>query len=79
MFSSLLYVSQSLLDYPADADQLTDIQAVSIARNSELDITGALIATPEYFAQYLEGDRDALHLLIRSIRRDPRHTQMSVS
>ncbi len=71
--ASLIYVSCSTLDYPAGRDALEDIRLVSLARNSVLDITGLLIATPTYFAQLLEGDRPALDELMDSIVRDGRH------
>ncbi len=75
---SLVYVSSSTLDYRRDETALEDIRLVSLARNSLLDVTGFLIATPAYFAQLLEGDGHALDALMLSIERDPRHSDVAV-
>jgi hypothetical protein len=74
---ALLYVSRSLLPASLDNEQLIDIQAVSLARNSQLDLTGVLIATPVFFTQYLEGAAPALAAVMGSIRADPRHTEIA--
>lgn len=75
---SLLYVSETLVE-EHDVDKvMDDIQAVSIARNSQLDITGALIATSAYFAQILEGPDEDVDLVMASIVRDPRHHRVRV-
>jgi Sensors of blue-light using FAD len=70
---SMLYVSRSRLIYPEDNDQLANIQSFSVVRNRDLDVTGLLIVTPVFFAQYIEGEPDALRELMASIREDPRH------
>lgn len=77
MPSALLYVSRSLLPASLDNDQLIDIQTVALARNSLLDLTGVLIATPAFFTQYLEGAAPALAAVMASIRVDSRHTDIA--
>lgn len=75
---SLIYVSRPLIQ-PTDREQyLADIQAVSIARNSTLDITGLLIASPEFFAQVLEGPEEDVAAVMASIFADPRHADLRV-
>lgn len=76
IIGSLLYVSRSCLMYPQDNGQLTTIQSLSAVRNRSLDVTGLLIVTPTFFAQYLEGGPDALWELMASIRNDPRHSNL---
>jgi hypothetical protein len=57
---------------------LTDIQLVSVAKNSALDITGLLIATPNWFAQLLEGPPDNVDQVMVGILADPRHYDVRV-
>jgi hypothetical protein len=70
---SLVYVSRSRID---DADRqvmLDDLMVASLTRNSMLDITGVLIATPRHFAQVLEGPAVSVDAVMASITADPRH------
>lgn len=67
----VFYISRAALDEAVD---IQDIVQVSRARNGPLQVTGALLTSGEHFAQVLEGPREALELLMRSIRRDPRHS-----
>nr|WP_246348426.1 BLUF domain-containing protein [Sphingomonas aerophila] len=76
MLSSLLYVSRSLVPPDDQGEQLLAIQALSHIRNVELDLTGFLVSTQDYFSQYLEGDADAVSVLMQSIRADTRHTDI---
>jgi Sensors of blue-light using FAD len=65
----------SVATEPMDRDALRSLLEQSRRRNIELDVTGALIyfePTREFF-QVLEGERDVLHLLMRSIVADGRH------
>lgn len=78
VLASLVYVSKSVLGHPAGPDQLSSIKLVSIARNSQHDLTGALLATPTHFAQYLEGRRRDLDIVMASIGADPRHVELRV-
>lgn len=75
---SLLYVSRTLLKFPTGNAEVEAIVAVSLVRNAGLDVTGALISTPAYFAQVLEGPQPAVAELMRSIMRDPRHTEIKL-
>lgn len=54
------------------------IVARARVRNAALDVTGTLMATENHFAQMLEGPRDAIDSLMRSIGRDPRHRDLVV-
>lgn len=75
---SVLYVSRSLLEPDSQSETLDDIQMVSIARNSALDITGLLITTAHYFAQLLEGPDDGVNIVMASITTDLRHHDIHV-
>lgn len=70
---SLIYVSRSNILPDALKRTIQDILVVSLARNSQLGVTGALISTPLYFAQLLEGHHDHLDELMQSIAADQRH------
>ncbi len=78
MAYSLLYVSKTLLTFPADEGEITAIVQGSRARNTLLNVTGALIATGGCFAQVLEGDQVAVAELMRSIDADPRHMRVKI-
>lgn len=78
MTYSLLYVSKSLLAQPEAETEVANIVTQSIARNATLDVTGALISTGVYFAQLLEGPRDAVEQLMLSINEDPRHMRVKI-
>jgi len=67
---SLLYVSLPMVDLANRDSCLDDIQTVSIAHNSKLDLTGLLITTRDYFAQLLEGEEDAVESVMTRISRD---------
>lgn len=75
---SLVYVSRSACGTEDRSKHLDDIQAVSIARNTELDITGLLIATVDHFAQLLEGPSAGVDAVMRSIVADPRHQEVRI-
>lgn len=75
---SLLYVSRRVVVPDLDA-AVARIVETSLARNRALDVTGALIATDALFAQVLEGPDEAIAELMISIRRDPRHQDLSVA
>ncbi len=74
MYCSLLYVSRRL----ATNAEVKDIVKVSQARNEALNVTGALIASQNNFAQILEGPWAGIDELMISIRRDPRHEAVDV-
>lgn len=78
MVYSLLYVSKTLLEFPAGEAEVENIVAVSLSRNAKLGVTGALISTGSYFAQVLEGEREAVEELMDSIDADPRHMRVKI-
>lgn len=75
---SLIYVSRSRIVAVHRTTTLDDIQAVSVAHNSQHDITGLLIAGPEHFAQLLEGPRRAVDTVMARIAVDPRHYDVRI-
>ena len=74
MDGSLLYVSRRL----ATARDVKDIVAASHVRHAALNVTGALIASRNHFAQILEGPWAGVDELMISICRDPRHENVDV-
>lgn len=76
MVDAVLYVSRSTIPETGAVEQFMDIKFTSLARNSALDLTGFLIATPVYFAQFLQGKGSSLGCVMQSIRRDERHTEI---
>ncbi|MCB2013455.1 MAG: BLUF domain-containing protein [Sphingobium sp.] len=75
---SLLYISRVAVAPALWETALIDIQTVSTARNGGLDITGLLVATPEWFAQLLEGPAENIDLVMISILADPRHRDVRI-
>jgi hypothetical protein len=75
---SLLYISRSMLAPDEAQAAVQAIVALSIVRNAEAGLTGALICTGRYFAQVLEGDSAAIETLMERLRRDVRQTDMLV-
>lgn len=75
---SLLCVSHCTVPLGEWSAAVTDIQLVSAARNSMLDITGLLIATPGWFAQLLEGSPENVDSVVMSILADMRHCDMRI-
>lgn len=73
-FDRLLYVSIVAPD--TGEAQVQAILAVSRDRNPGQGVTGALLYTGTHFTQWLEGPREALDALMRSIAADPRHTDV---
>ena len=79
MPSSILYVSRSSLSPDEESEQLAAIRLVSQRRNAALDVTGVLVATPCYFAQFLEGEAASLDSLMGRIRADRRHSDIFIA
>ena len=75
---SLAFVSLPTHWEKCRKETLDDIKTVSLARNSQLDITGLLIATISHFAQVLEGPKCAVDDVMASISVDPRHCQIVI-
>jgi len=78
MVYSLLYISKTLLEFPAGEAEVANIVAGAITRNATLGVTGALISTEAYFAQALEGEQAAVTALMASIEDDPRHMRVKI-
>lgn len=76
MHSSILYVSRSRLAAPRAVEQWRAIQTASLARNSLLNLTGLLVVTPDYFTQFLQGEKTTAESVMGSIRADARHTDI---
>jgi hypothetical protein len=69
-----VYVSRCLVP-AADVDEaIRQIVSWSLGRNRELGVTGALVCSASRFAQYLEGERESVLALKRSISSDERHS-----
>jgi len=75
---SLVYISRLSVEPGDRSGVLDDIQAVSIARNTQLDITGLLISTTDFFAQLLEGPVPGVEAVMASILADPRHHDVHI-
>jgi hypothetical protein len=71
-----MYASRSLLPGAWADRAIDDIVSASRARNAELDVTGALLFTGGWFAQFIEGSADAVAELRDSIGRDRRHADV---
>ena len=78
MECSLLYVSRKTIDSAGEEAAVADIVAFALSRNADLGVTGALASTTANFAQILEGPKAAIDMLMESIRRDPRHEDVTV-
>jgi hypothetical protein len=75
---ALLYISDNRVAEPQHAKEITSILASSLAKNRALSVTGALVGTPDHFAQVLEGSRDAVAKIMQGIEADPRHANIRV-
>lgn len=78
MMESVLYISTSRLDPSTASSVVEALTADSIARNAERDLTGALIFTGTHFVQILEGQPAAIETLLRSLRADDRHDELTI-
>ena len=76
----LVYVSCTAIegDEGTYRRAIEDILAVARERNARLGVTGALLCNREYFAQVLEGPREAVEEIYESIQCDERHTGTTV-
>ncbi|HEX7694354.1 MAG TPA: BLUF domain-containing protein [Sphingomonas sp.] len=70
---TFLYISRNLLGAGSD-DQMLDIRARSLARNSQLELSGMLVATPVHFVQVIEGPDESVEALVEILAADTRHT-----
>ena len=74
----LLYISASRLDSTTAEADVDAIAAWSRNHNPPLQITGALLFTGTYFAQILEGQTQALDVLMATICKDTRHHDVQI-
>lgn len=72
----LTYRSHSLLAADTRREVLGELFSHARAKNKQHEITGALLITPEWFVQTLEGDESAVQALFERIESDPRHDQV---
>jgi hypothetical protein len=73
--SRLIYASLRGSRSPRD---MIDILEQSEARNAVDAITGALVITPDYYVQLLEGERRVVDACYQRICRDPRHSHVGL-
>jgi hypothetical protein len=76
----LAYCSKSKLTGAATALQqdIQEILDVSRRNNHAASVTGALLFNAGFFAQVLEGDRDAIEQTFERITCDPRHAETMI-
>ncbi|MGZ2256913.1 BLUF domain-containing protein [Roseobacter sp. A03A-229] len=71
-------IYQSKAKGPADPKVHNDILERSQVNNRAAELTGFLHREGDFFLQYIEGPKGALHETINRIRQDPRHSEMSI-
>ncbi|MGV8844149.1 MAG: BLUF domain-containing protein [Pseudomonas sp.] len=76
MFERLLYISRA--QPSVEAHVVYDIIRVSHNRNSEFDLTGALLFLDGYFVQVLEGEPFRVQERFAIITADPRHEDVQL-
>lgn len=74
----LVYRSHSALSAHTVDAELANILRAARAKNSALDITGALLLYDDWFAQVLEGPEKAVLALFERIKSDSRHNSIEV-
>jgi hypothetical protein len=75
---ALLYISRNRVPEERHADELARILDVSLRYNKAHSITGALVSTPQHYAQIIEGPRTAVGALMKRIEADPGHGDISI-
>lgn len=75
-FAHWLYASRSVFPGSDSQTIVSDIVDISRVKNRKLAVTGALIFTGSFFAQYIEGPPDGVESLKASISRDERHVDV---
>lgn len=76
MTYQMIYSSQAA--HPMSLSELQEILVDARAGNARRGVTGALVYVDGVFLQILEGERDALHGLMRRITTDTRHGAVTV-
>jgi hypothetical protein len=74
--STLVYRSRAVA--PQSFEDLQQITRTAQARNHREAVTGVLLHDDSSFFQWLEGPADGVERVMRSIRGDPRHTEVEV-
>ena len=77
---TLAYFSRNAIE-EAGGDltiEIRNILEIARQRNSEANVTGALMFSSGCFAQVLEGPLDAVEIIFESILRDRRHHRIAV-
>lgn len=74
----LIYRSHSRIPDDQESAEFGRILSTSRANNAGRGLTGALMVYDHWFAQALEGPRDAVLALFEVIKADPRHDAVSV-
>jgi hypothetical protein len=75
---SVLFVSESQLERPREAEQLQQIVATARERNAALGVKSALLMARGHFAQLVEGPEEGVEALMASIVADPRHRHVEI-
>ncbi len=76
LLSKLIYRSRSVT--PLSSMELYRLTLAAQARNRAESVTGLVLYDRDSFYQWLEGPADSLDRIMRSIRNDPRHTDIEV-
>lgn len=74
----LIYASRNRIPVPQRETELDVILATSRTNNPRRGVTGALLASHDWFTQTLEGEEDAVRALLAVIESDPRHDGLVV-
>src|SRR5918997_4465479 len=74
--STLVYRSRAVAPLPFE--DLQHLTRTAQARNHREAVTGVLLHDDGRFFQWLEGPADGVERVMRSIRADPRHTDLDV-
>lgn len=74
------YISKNTVDKNQSdvKNEIKDILNVARKNNKELGITGALLYSGGYFCQVLEGEKDKVEKLIKTIQSDNRHKEINI-
>jgi len=78
---SLCYISRNAIENQGIFELSQEIQAIlktARKRNSERQITGALVYSAGYFAQVLEGPLNEIEMTFERIQCDPRHRDVKI-
>lgn len=75
---SVIYISRSRIEELDRTRVLDDLQAELMARSSTLDITGLLVATPDFFVERLDGPAKNVDAVMASILADQRYHDVRI-